>query len=446
MTSPVVSTALTGIPPGAGSPGYNALFGEVPTDFLGAGVTNGVGIPGFPYYGPTQLSSLIGSGLLSGVIPTVPAAIQQAVFENVPSLPTAFLPVWYGPERIDNLRTGYDVGDNESLGPQQTPFPYPAIAPGAFTQPPDVKSTVLRTNALQLGIAPAGTQVDVATGTGAPPGSSPPGMPTGQGSQNVIIGQSGGEANLFGNIPGKSYGIDVTVSLKSTIYSIFRVQDQDLWELPLEEDDEFPAGLFNCRQIWSGGVDNYIPGIRLSGDLRISPAITKDGKLRIAKAHVVTQQPAGVALTACVMPYAAYVENNQQVGTSGYSSDYFVTGDPLQPGAAHVPTAAETLTSFPPLQGFLLMPYNSNALPADLTQRRYSAGGQVSVRGSNPGNVPCNTRPVDIIEKAGKWGLVTPQTAPNLANGYTTTNDGSRVTVRGDITTDLEVDVLIGDA
>ena len=41
----------------------------------------------------------------------------------------------------------------------------------------------------------------------------------------------------------------------------------------------YPAGIFNCRQIWSGGVDNYIPGIRLQGNLRISPAITKDGKV-----------------------------------------------------------------------------------------------------------------------------------------------------------------------
>ena len=81
----------------------------------------------------------------------------------------------------------------------------------------------------------------------------------------MIIGQSGGEANLFGNIPGKGYGIDVTVSLKTTINTIIRVTDQDLWELPLKEGDEYPAGLFICRQVWTGAVDNYIPGIRLSG-------------------------------------------------------------------------------------------------------------------------------------------------------------------------------------
>ena len=116
-------------------------------------------------------------------------------------------------------------------------------------------------------------------------------LPTGQGSQNVIIGKSGGQANLFGNIPGKSYGIDVTVSLATKINSIVRIQDQDVFDTPLVAGSQYPAGIFNCRQIWSGAVQNYIPGVRLTGNLRIAPAITKDGKLRIAKATV-RHQPA----------------------------------------------------------------------------------------------------------------------------------------------------------
>ena len=287
MTSPIITAALTGIPPspvGDGSPGYNALFNDVPYDFVADAVSGpaaNVGLPGFPYYGPGAASLLSGSGLL-------PAGLN-ALVPPAPSAPTAFLPVYPGPDRVDNLKSGYQAGDPEILGPDQTPFPYPAIAPGGFTQPPDVRSTVLRTNALKLQVAAAGTQVDVSSGTGAPPGSAPPGSPTGEKSQNIIIGQSGGEANLFGNIPGKSYGIDVTVSLATKINSIIRIHDQDLWELPLKEDDEYPAGLFNCRQVWTGEVANYIPGIRLKGNLRISPAITKDGKLRIAKASVQTE-------------------------------------------------------------------------------------------------------------------------------------------------------------
>ena len=441
MTNALLTTALTGVPPGDGQPGYTALFAETPYSFVGPAAF-GKGLPGFPYYGPGATGLLSGTGLL----PPTPIDVTSLPGPAAPHLPTAFLPIYWGVERIDNLKSGYQAGDNEILGPNQTPFPYPAIAPGGFSQPPNVRSTVLRTNALELTVATAGTQVDLANGTGAPPGSSPPALPTGEKSQNVIVGKSGGEANLFGNIPGKGYGIDVTVSLATKINSIIRIHDQDLWELPLEEDDEYPAGLFNCRQVWTGAVQNYIPGIRLQGNLRISPAITKDGKLRIAKASVTTSQPQGVALTACVMPYSAYVANNSNVASSGYTTDTFVLGDPLQPGAAHVPTAAETLTMFPPQTGFLLMPFDSNALPAILTQRRYSGGGQAGVLGDAPSNIPCNTQPTDIIYRSGLHGFVNPQTAASLGNGYTTTVDGSRVTVRGDITTDLDVDVIIGDA
>jgi hypothetical protein len=442
MTSSIITAALAGVPPspvGDGQPGYSALFADTPYGFVPTPST-GVGLPGFPFYDPAG-----SAGLLTGVglLPPTPIDVSSLPGPPAPHLPTAFLPVYWGPERIDNLKSGWQTGDNEILGPDQTPFPYPAIAPGDFTQPPNVRSTMLRTSALTLGIASAGTQVDIATGTGAPPGSSPPQPPygspnpTGEGSQNVIIGQSGGEANLFGNIPGKGYGIDVTASLKTTINTIIRVTEQDLWDLPLEEGEEYPAGLFICRQVWTGAVDNYIPGIRLAGSLRISPAITKDGKLRIAKATVTTQQPQGVALTACVMPYSGYVENREQNPTDpGYTTDS---------NAGKVPTKAQLAVSFPPLTGFLLIPYNSNALGVLLDQRRYSGGGFVSARGNAPTNVPCNAPAVDGVQKTAYYGIIDQQTPASQANGYTTTVDGSKVTVRGDITTNLEVDVLIGD-
>ena len=98
----------------------------------------------------------------------------------------------------------------------------------------------------------------------------------------------------------------MTVSLATKINSIFRIQDQDVFDTPLISGSQYPAGIFNCRQIWSGVVQNYIPGVRLTGNLRISPAITKDGKLRIAKATVDTSQPTHVALSACLMPYRSY--------------------------------------------------------------------------------------------------------------------------------------------
>ena len=84
---------------------------------------------------------------------------------------------------------------------------------------------MLRTNALRLGIAPGGVSVNMSTGTAATPG----GLTTAQGSQDVTLGYSGGQANLFGNIPGKNVGIDVTVNLATKINAIARIIDQDVF-------------------------------------------------------------------------------------------------------------------------------------------------------------------------------------------------------------------------
>src|SRR4029077_8557097 len=165
------------------------------------------------------------------------------------------------------------------------------------------------------------------------------------------------EANLFGNIPGKGYGIDVTVSLATKINSIFRIQDQDVYDTPLIAGSQYPAGIFNCRQIWSGVVQNYIPGIRLTGNLRISPAITKDGKLRIAKAAVSTSQPDHVALSACLMPYRAYDADNP----GGYPTTTGAGGAGSTPA---VPTYAQATGGSPAMTNpYSILPYNSNQLP-----------------------------------------------------------------------------------
>ena len=171
---------------------------------------------------------------------------------------------------------------------------------------------MLRTNALSLGIAPGGVSVNMSTGTATTPG----GLTTAQGSQDVTLGYSGGQANLFGNIPGKNVGIDVTVNLATKINSIVRIIDQDVFKQPAPDRGRaYPAGIFNCRQIVTGAVQNYIPGVRLTGSLRIAPAITKDGKVRIAKATVQSDinNPDRVALSACLFPaksYNAYTPGN----------------------------------------------------------------------------------------------------------------------------------------
>ena len=193
--------------------------------------------------------------------------------------------------------------------------------PGGFTHPSNnAQNTVLRTNALSLGIAPGGVSVNMSTGTRRLRAVSTPA----QGSQDVTLGYSGGQANLFGNIPGKNVGIDVTVNLQTTINSIARIIDQDVFQQPAASGRALPGRHLQLPpDLVTGAVQNYIPGVRLTGSLRIAPAITKDGKVRIAKATVQSDvnNPDRVALSACVYPYSAYVANNDDPLAPGYSTD-----------------------------------------------------------------------------------------------------------------------------
>ena len=199
---------------------------------------------------------------------------------------------------------------------------------------------------------------------------------------------------------------------------------------------QYPAGIFNCRQIWSGAVQNYIPGVRLTGNLRISPAITKDGKLRIAKATVSTSQPDHVALSACLMPYTPYSNDN-----AGRLPDHR-----LAPVArARRPRSRRTLRQSAVRRRSLttgavrLLPYNSNQLPVNIANT-------TAARKATPSDVACNATPQPIIRDSSLYGSVEPMVAASAANGYTTTASGAQATVAGDITVNaLKVDVLIGD-
>ena len=194
---------------------------------------------------------------------------------------------------------------------------------------------MLRTNALSLGIAPGGVSVNMSTGTATTPG----GLTTAQGSQDVTLGYSGGQANLFGNIPGKNVGIDVTVNLATKINAIARIMDQDVFKQPgLIEGENFPAGVLQLpSDLVTGAVQNYIPGVRLTGSLRIAPAITKDGKVRIAKATVQSDvnNPDRVALSACLFPakpYNAYTGASTDTLAAKIPTLAQVTGGGALPG------------------------------------------------------------------------------------------------------------------
>jgi len=224
----------------------------------------------------------------------------------------------------------------------------------------------------------------------------------------------------------------VTVSLATKINSIFRIQDQDVFDIPsLVAGGQYPAGIFNCRQIWSGAVQNYIPGVRLTGDLRISPAITKDGKLRIAKATVQTSQTTHVALSACLMPYRSY---GQDPAAPAYPTTTGAGGPGTSPAIPSLAQASGGTPSLATTGPLTLLPYNSNQLPVE------------NVRAATPDTVACNATPTALVRDSSLYGSVEPMVAASASNGYTTTASGAQATVAGDISVNaLKVDVLIGD-
>jgi len=197
----------------------------------------------------------------------------------------------------------------------------------------------------------------------------------------------------------------VTVSLATRINSIIRVVDQDSFHTGLYNGQNWPAGVFNCRQIWTGGVDNYIPDVRLTGSLKIAPGLTSDGHLRIAKATVQSQPgfPARFAVAACLFPYTTYVKrqgNNTVPDPAGYG-----------PGLA-----------------------STSSLPVDTTQYEPKPAAN------------CNSAPDTLVANSALTGTVSPLNGASSGNGYTVNNDGSRVTVAADLSVqNVSIDVLIGD-
>jgi lysophospholipase L1-like esterase len=316
---------------------------------------------------------------------TVPFWNLQAAFDSS-AAPDGYVPDTPGVDDPARLVASAAVGSDDNLGGNPQPFPYTGQStPGGFTQPPSPGDSVLRTAPLALGIAPAGTEVNQSDGSANGP----------QGSQNVVLGKSGGQANLFGNIPGKGTGIDITVNLGTRINSILRSVDPEF--VPLITGNHWPTTWSDCRQAYTGAVQNYITGVHLKGSLHISPAITPDGHLRIAKATLTSADPARVALAACLYPYSLYTAENNNSDTQSQTVGSYTTGGQL------------------PTNEF--------------------------VARKAPTNVDCASPATKLVTDAPTLGL----TAANAANGYTTSVDGSRVSVSGDITTSVSADVLIGD-
>jgi hypothetical protein len=358
----------------------NLGFGVGALSSTGTPQPGGPGLPGVPIHngGPT--------GPTVGFAPAHVASTNPNVDNTIDAI------------QASKSLTGIASVDNNHVGGNPQPFPYSASSnPGGFVQPPSPKDTVLRTNALNLTVATPGTQVPM-DGTGA-------GDNQVSGSQNIVLGKSGGQANLFGNIPGKSYGIDVTVNLATRINSILRIEDQDAFE-PLIQGGNWPAAVFSCSQVWTGGIQNYIPSVHLVGNLKISPGITSDGHLRIAKATVASpvNDKARFAVAACLAPYSAY---NTEV-----PANYTVPG-PAAPGGTLDPSQ----------------------LPADSSSVAPAPAAA------------CNAAPSPLVANSA----LPPSTVQSIApaagsNGYTVSNTGASVSVGADLSvTGVTLDVLVGD-
>jgi hypothetical protein len=325
--------------------------------------------------------------------------------------PSAFLPVTAGVDDPAALTAAKDPSNPNSLGGNPNPFPTGSSPlPGGPTGP-SVGQTVLRTAPLKLTVPVAGTPVNQSTNTN----DGTNGQNGVGGSSNISIGKSGGEANLFGNIPGKGFGIDVTVSLGTRINSILRIVEQDSWGANLVTGDAWPAGVFGCRQVYTGAVQNYIPDVRLTGSLKISPGITADGSLRIAKATLQSQAgfPTQFAVAACLAPHASY-----EAPTVNYNN-------PLPPATPADP------------QGRV----STSVLPVDTGASR-SGPDLAAVEAAN-----CNSAPTSLVANSAFPNAVVDQLTPALGgNGYTVNNSGSAVSVSAGLNVNkVDVDVLIGD-
>jgi hypothetical protein len=345
-------------------------------------------------------ANILPSGSFSGI--PQPSGLVGYPVSTAPGFsPVGFLPINSDIDDVVNgpLAAGTKPGNNDLVGGNPSPFP---AGPQSPTFSNSVKNTVLRTNALDLTVATAGTVVDQTD-------TSPNGP---NGSQNIVIGKSGGQANLFGNIPGKGYGIDVTVSLATQINSIIRVVDQDSFHTGLYAGQNWPAGVFNCRQIWTGWVQNYIPDVRLKGDLKIAPGLTSDGHLRIAKATVNTTgiDDARFAVAACLMPKTTYSKRQ---------------GNNTVPNPVAPPVYAGGLAS-------------TTQLPVDTAS--------YEPRPSGAGN-ECNSTPDTLVTNSAlPPSTVSTLTGASTLNGYTVANNGSKVSVAADLSVqNVSIDVLIGD-
>jgi hypothetical protein len=121
-----------------------------------------------------------------------------------------------------------------------------------------------------------------------------------------------GTANLFSN----ANNVTLDLHVNAAINTIFRdVDDGTGGGNPLVPAGTIPTAIFNCDEFYaaqttgSGTTGNVIP-VDVKGTLKVSPALTSDGRLRIATVSV--SSPAGTGeevghshVSACLQPQSA---------------------------------------------------------------------------------------------------------------------------------------------
>lgn len=334
---------------------------------------------------------------------------------------------------LGNINSSLTPGLNDNLG----------VGPsyGGSTDP---KDTVLRTGPLSVQIATPKATSDWAVGDGIPADSSDFGVGGNNGLSQPNIGASNGKANLFGNpVNGLASGhsVDTTVNLSTDINSIEREVDG---AFPAPAGNQAVSGeklgnvnaYANCRQAWTGALKNYLTNIHLVGSLKISPAITADGKLRIARVALKSQRPAPQALAACLSPYQLYLRGNPTTGDAPYSNP----PNPIGPNIYAVGGAfGSDVNGFNPL--------------AVLAGSQFGAATNVPPFGGVPsasapatgvkcdsGAGPLDRSPFDVKPLAGTSGS---PTAPSLSSMLVA---GAAVAVRGELDVkNLNAEVLVGN-
>jgi hypothetical protein len=151
-----------------------------------------------------------------------------------------------------------------------------------------------------------------------------------------------GSANLF----TPSNNVRLSLHANAAVNTIFRVLDDGTGASGLLPPGTIPTGHFNCDEALAGqtvgdATHNVIP-VNVAGTLKISPALTADGRLRIATVSVKTPTPltpdgseiGHSTVDACLQPYSLVDTPQARSDISAFES---AVGSPPLPSPAPDP-------------------------------------------------------------------------------------------------------------